>query len=116
MFLNLYVNWSRTLMDSMKGEIKKVVRQFDDKGLFCNLVTKKRLNFCSKISLIFLANFQRTDWDDAMEFSLNNKISPTCASSRCPCASMTTLTSLPMPWSGPSWWKWGSLSQSGCCC
>lgn len=72
--LSLNINWPRVLMANMKGEIKKVDQKFNNNGLLLNLIVKRRLNLCSKISLIFLANYQQSDLPGAVEFDPYNKL------------------------------------------
>lgn len=48
-YLNLHVNWPRTLLANIKKETKKVVCKFNDKGEVTELNVKNRLNFCTKI-------------------------------------------------------------------
>lgn len=77
-FHNLNINLCRILVANMKGEMKKIVRQFNAKGLLLELNVKRRLNFCSKISLIIMANYELAEWASSVEF--NSRIS---ACSRC---------------------------------
>lgn len=67
-YRNLNVNWVRILLSKMKEEMKKIVKKFDAKGLFWELVVKSRLNFCIEILLLILKNVQRAEWNDSVEF------------------------------------------------
>lgn len=75
-FLNLNVNLARILLANLKNEVNKVVHKFDAKGLLREFNVKKRLNFCTKISLIILANYEQAKWDDLVEFDISTKIPP----------------------------------------
>lgn len=73
-YLNHNVNWACILLTNMKGESKKVIREFDEKGLLKELHVKKRLTFCTKFSLIILLNYERAEWTGSVEFDLSTTI------------------------------------------
>lgn len=82
-YLNLGINWSRLLVSNMKVDIKKVDQKFNDNDLLLELNVKRRLNFCSKISLIFQAVHQQAEWPGARTLIQITRFRWTCDDSRC---------------------------------